>query len=69
MKKAVAFASVFCRFYTPTSISFNGQTERINAELVSGSFFEALGCEAGAGPRLHARSGRSRVQGSTRAWC
>ena len=35
-KKAQAFSSVFCRFGTPLSLSFNGQTERVDAELVSG---------------------------------
>jgi predicted permease len=42
-QKAPAFSHVFCRYYTPLSISFEGQTERVNAELVSGNFFEALG--------------------------
>ena len=47
-KKAEAFSYVFCRYYTPLSISFGGQTERVNAELVSGNYFQALG----VGPAL-----------------
>ncbi len=42
-QKAGAFAYVFCRFETPLSISFSGQTERVQGELVSGNFFQALG--------------------------
>ena len=42
-QKAAAFSYVFCRYYTPTSISFGGQTERVNAELVSGNYFIAMG--------------------------
>jgi predicted permease len=42
-QKAQAFSYVFCRFYTPLSISFGGQTERVTSELVSGNYFQALG--------------------------
>ncbi len=42
-QKSQAFSYVFCRFLTPLSISFDGRTERVNAELVSGNFFQALG--------------------------
>jgi predicted permease len=42
-KKAPAFSYVFCRYQTPLSINFGGQTERVQGELVSGNFFEALG--------------------------
>jgi predicted permease len=48
-QKAQAFSYVFCRFYTPLSLSFNGQTERVNAELVSGNFYQALGVQAAMG--------------------
>src|SRR5260370_6552607 len=41
-KKAPAFSSVFCRFGTAVSLSFSGQTERVDAELVSGNYFQAL---------------------------
>ena len=42
-RTAEAFEYVFCRFETPSSITINGGTERITAELVSGNFFQALG--------------------------
>jgi hypothetical protein len=42
-QQAPAFSHVFCRYYTPLSISFEGTTERVNAELVSGNFFQSLG--------------------------
>src|SRR4029079_3538188 len=48
-KRASAFAAVFCRFYTPASVSFNGNTERVNAELVSGNYFEAVGVKPAIG--------------------
>jgi predicted permease len=41
-RKAEAFEFVFCRFETPSSITLEGTTERGNAELVSGNFFQAL---------------------------
>ncbi len=42
-KKAQAFSSVFCRFRAAVSLSFSGQTERVDAELVSGNYFQTLG--------------------------
>ncbi len=48
-KQASAFSYVFCRFGTPVSLSFNGRTERVNGELVSGNFFQALGVKAAIG--------------------
>jgi predicted permease len=41
-RKSEAFEFVFCRFETPSSITLEGTTERVNAELVSGNFFQAL---------------------------
>ena len=48
-KQAPAFSSVFCRFRTAVSLSFSGQTERIDAELVSGNYFQALGVRPALG--------------------
>ncbi len=48
-QKARAFSYVFCRYLTPSSVSFGGQTERVNAELVSGNYFQALGVKAAIG--------------------
>jgi len=42
-RQAAAFSYVFCRYYGASSVSFAGRTERVNAELVSGNFFQALG--------------------------
>ncbi len=48
-KKAEAFSSVFCRRGVAVSLSFNGQTERVNAELVSGNYFQSLGVRPAIG--------------------
>ncbi|MCU1234768.1 MAG: hypothetical protein JWP63_2735 [Candidatus Solibacter sp.] len=48
-KKAQAFSSVFCQFGTSVSLSFSGQTERVNAELVSGNYFQTLGVRPAIG--------------------
>ena len=45
---AGAFEFVFCRVETPASVTIDGSTERISAELVSGNYFQALG----VGPAL-----------------
>jgi predicted permease len=48
-KQAKFFSHVMARFLTETSIAFNGQTERVQAELVSGNYFQTLGVRAAAG--------------------
>ncbi len=48
-RRAPAFSYVFCRFGTPISVNFNGHTERVNGELVSGNYFEALGVRPAIG--------------------
>ena len=42
-RQAEAFAFVFCRFETPSSVTIDDRTGRVSAELVSGNFFQALG--------------------------
>ncbi len=37
------FSGMFCRFRAPVSLTFGGQSERVNAELVSGTYFSVLG--------------------------
>jgi len=37
------FSGMFCRFRDPVSLTFAGQSERVNAELVSGTYFSVLG--------------------------
>jgi len=48
-QKAQAFSYVFCRYATPLSVSFNGQTERVSGELVSGNYFQAMGVQPALG--------------------
>src|ERR1700687_6021166 len=42
------FSEMFCRFPTAASLSFGRQAERVEVELVSGSYFSTLG----VGPAL-----------------
>ncbi|MBL8210147.1 MAG: ABC transporter permease [Bryobacterales bacterium] len=48
-EKAQPFSEVFCRYSTPLSLATGNETERVNAELVSGNFFTALGVKPAAG--------------------
>ncbi len=48
-RKAKAFEFVFCRFETPSSITLDGGTERVDAELISGNYFRALGISPAVG--------------------
>ncbi len=50
--RAPVFSGVLCRFETPLSMSFNGQTERVQGELVSGNYYDVLGVKAAAGRLL-----------------
>ena len=43
------FTEMFCRFGRFVSLGFQGQTERVAGELVSGTYFPALGVVAAAG--------------------
>jgi len=47
--RAQAFSYVFCRYYTPLSVSMGNETERVTGELVSGNYFQALGVRPAAG--------------------
>ena len=40
------FSGMLCRFRDPVSLTFGGQSERVNAELVSGTYFGVLGVKA-----------------------
>ena len=42
-QRAQVFSYVFCRYYTPLSITLENQAERVTGELVSGNYFQALG--------------------------
>src|SRR6185369_3108865 len=48
-QKAAPLAEVLCRRLLSTSVTFDNQTERVDAELVSGNFFSMLGVRAAAG--------------------
>src|SRR5580693_10191785 len=43
------FSGMFCRWETSISVSSEGKTERIDGELVSGSYFQVLGVGAALG--------------------
>ena len=43
------FSGMFCRFPLQVSITFGGQSELADAELVSGTYFDVLGVGAAAG--------------------
>jgi hypothetical protein len=44
------FSGMFCRFPSYASLTFGGQTERVAAELVSGTYFKVLGAGAARRP-------------------
>ena len=48
-KRAEPFSDVICRRLFDASVSIDNQTERIEAEMVSGNFFNMLGVNAAAG--------------------
>jgi len=52
--RGAVFSGVVARSGAPVSISWNGQTERARAEIVSGNFFEVLGVPALLGRTLTA---------------
>jgi predicted permease len=48
-QKAVPLAEVLCRRLVSTSVSVDNQTERVDAEMVSGNYFSMLGVKAAIG--------------------
>ena len=48
-QKAAPLAEVLCRRQVDASLSVDNQTERVDAEMVSGNFFTMLGVKAAAG--------------------
>ncbi len=61
-KRAEPFSEVLCRRLIPASISVDNQTERVDAEMVSGNFFSMLGVKAAAG-RVFSSDEDDRVYG------
>src|SRR5579871_4524151 len=43
------FSGMFCRWDTQMSVSFDGRTEKVLGELVSGTYFPVLGVSAALG--------------------
>ncbi len=43
------FSGMFCRFATEASLGFGNRTDRVDAELVSGTYFPVLGVTAALG--------------------
>src|SRR5882757_6719034 len=48
-QKAAPFSEVLCRRLVATSISVDNQTERVDAEMVSGNYFSMLGVKPAVG--------------------
>ena len=48
------FSGMFARRAMATSINFQGRTERVSAELVSGTYFPILGHRRSHRPHIHA---------------
>ncbi|HEY3741836.1 MAG TPA: ABC transporter permease [Bryobacteraceae bacterium] len=48
-QKAEPFSEVLCRLITSTSIAVEGQTERVQTEMVSGNYFSMLGVKPALG--------------------
>ena len=62
-QKAEPLAEVLCRRLVPASVSVDNQTERVEAEMVSGNYFTMLGVAAGRRPGLQLAGGRSGLPG------
>lgn len=54
-EKASGLAEVICRRPVEASMSVGNQTARVDAELVSGNYFSALGVKPAAGRLFHSR--------------
>ncbi len=61
-KKAVPLSEVICRRLVSASVSIDNQTERVDAEMVSGNYFTMLGIKAAVG-RVFSSEEDDRVYG------
>jgi predicted permease len=62
-KKAEPLADVLCRRLVPASVSIDNQTERLEAELVSGNFFTLLGVKPALGRLFNSQEDDQNYQG------
>ena len=62
-QKAEPFADVLCRRLVPASVSVDNQTERLEAELVSGNFFSMLGVKPAIGRVFNSQEDDQKYQG------
>ena len=67
-QRAEPFSEVLARRLVETSVTIDGQTERLDAEMVSGNYFSMLGVSPGAGPRLQLRRRTTASTRATRSW-
>ncbi|MBI2689362.1 MAG: ABC transporter permease [Acidobacteria bacterium] len=61
--KAAPLAEVLCRRLISTSISVDNQTERVDAEMVSGNYFAVLGVSAAVGRVFSSKEDDQAYQG------
>src|SRR6476661_2365011 len=62
-QKAAPLSEVLCRRLTSASISVDNQTERVDAEMVSGNFFTMLGVKPAIGRVFNSREDDRQYQG------
>jgi predicted permease len=62
-KKAEPLAEVLCRRIVPASLSVDNQTERVDAELVSGNYFSMLGVKPAIGRLFNSQEDDQVYQG------
>jgi predicted permease len=62
-KRVEPFAEVLCRRLISTSLSVDNQTERVDAEMVSGNFFTMLGVKPAAGRLFNSKEDDRTYQG------
>ena len=62
-KKAEPFSEVICRVVAPASVAVGSQTERVQAEMVSGNYFSMLGVKPALGRVLNSREDDQVYQG------
>src|SRR5213592_715139 len=62
-QKAAPFSEVLCRRLISASVSVDNQTERVDAEMVSGNFFTMMGLKSAAGRLFNSQEDDRLYQG------